>query len=106
MVTLVRRLSSAAALIVIAAACASGSPPVAEQSPSPLEGGQGLIAYVAANGIGVTLSSAQQAACKRNGLDVHLRDARQVTGDTFGPRGTSDKGASDKSASDKATPAA
>src|SRR6478672_13535468 len=38
-----------------------------------------------ANGIGVTLSSAQEAACKRNGLDVHLRDARQVTGDTFGP---------------------
>jgi cyclopropane-fatty-acyl-phospholipid synthase len=38
-----------------------------------------------ANGIGVTLSSAQEAACKRNGLDVHLRDARDVTGDTFGP---------------------
>jgi cyclopropane-fatty-acyl-phospholipid synthase len=38
-----------------------------------------------ANGIGVTLSSAQEAACKRNGLDVHLRDARQVTGDTYGP---------------------
>jgi cyclopropane-fatty-acyl-phospholipid synthase len=36
-------------------------------------------------GLGVTLSSAQEAACKRNGLDVHLRDARQVTGDTFGP---------------------
>src|SRR4051794_25387832 len=38
-----------------------------------------------ATGVGVTLSSAQQAACKRHGLDVHLRDARQVTGDTFGP---------------------
>ena len=38
-----------------------------------------------AKGLGVTLSSAQAAACKRNGLDVHLRDARQVTGDTFGP---------------------
>ena len=38
-----------------------------------------------AKGVGVTLSSAQAAACKRNGLDVHLRDARQVTGDTFGP---------------------
>jgi cyclopropane-fatty-acyl-phospholipid synthase len=38
-----------------------------------------------ATGLGVTLSSAQQAACQRNGLDVHLRDARQVTGDTFGP---------------------
>jgi cyclopropane-fatty-acyl-phospholipid synthase len=38
-----------------------------------------------ATGVGVTLSSAQAAACKRNGLDVHMRDARQVTGDTFGP---------------------
>src|SRR2546423_9059756 len=38
-----------------------------------------------AHGIGVTLSSAQQAACRRNGLDVHLRHALQVTGDTFGP---------------------
>jgi cyclopropane-fatty-acyl-phospholipid synthase len=38
-----------------------------------------------ATGVGVTLSSAQAAACKRNGLDVHLRDARQVTGDSFGP---------------------
>ncbi|MEA2423306.1 MAG: cyclopropane-fatty-acyl-phospholipid synthase [Thermoleophilaceae bacterium] len=38
-----------------------------------------------ATGLGVTLSSAQAAACKRNGLDVHLRDARQVTGDSFGP---------------------
>src|SRR3954453_9227508 len=38
-----------------------------------------------ATGVGVTLSSAQLEACKRNGLDVHLKDARQVTGDTFGP---------------------
>jgi cyclopropane-fatty-acyl-phospholipid synthase len=38
-----------------------------------------------ATGMGVTLSSAQAAACKRHGLDVHLRDARQVTGDSFGP---------------------
>jgi cyclopropane-fatty-acyl-phospholipid synthase len=38
-----------------------------------------------AEGVGVTLSSAQAEACRRNGLDVHLRDARQVTGDTFGP---------------------
>jgi cyclopropane-fatty-acyl-phospholipid synthase len=36
-------------------------------------------------GVGVTLSSAQAAACRRHGLDVHLRDARQVTRDTFGP---------------------
>jgi cyclopropane-fatty-acyl-phospholipid synthase len=38
-----------------------------------------------ATGVGVTLSSAQLEACKRNGLDVHLKDARQVTKDTFGP---------------------
>jgi cyclopropane-fatty-acyl-phospholipid synthase len=37
-----------------------------------------------ATGVGVTLSSAQHDACRRNGLDVHLRDAREVTGDTFG----------------------
>ena len=38
-----------------------------------------------AEGIGVTLSSAQLAACRRHGLDVHLSDARLVTRDTFGP---------------------
>src|SRR4051812_36885716 len=36
-------------------------------------------------GVGVTLSSAQAAACRRHGLDVHLQDARTVTGSTFGP---------------------
>ena len=36
-------------------------------------------------GVGVTLSSAQAAACRRHGLDVHLKDARQVTRETFGP---------------------
>jgi len=36
-------------------------------------------------GVGVTLSSAQATACRRHGLDVHLRDARQVSRDTFGP---------------------
>jgi cyclopropane-fatty-acyl-phospholipid synthase len=36
-------------------------------------------------GVGVTLSSAQLAACRRHGLDVHLYDAREVTRDTFGP---------------------
>src|SRR5919197_2864110 len=35
-------------------------------------------------GVGVTLSSAQAAACRRHGLDVHMHDARQVTRDTFG----------------------
>jgi cyclopropane-fatty-acyl-phospholipid synthase len=38
-----------------------------------------------ATGVGVTLSRAQAASCRRNGLDVHLRDARRVTADTFGP---------------------
>jgi cyclopropane-fatty-acyl-phospholipid synthase len=38
-----------------------------------------------ATGVGVTLSSAQLEACRRHGLDVHLRDARTVTGETFGP---------------------
>jgi cyclopropane-fatty-acyl-phospholipid synthase len=37
------------------------------------------------SGVGVTLSSAQAAACRRHGLDVHLQDAREVTRDTFGP---------------------
>ncbi len=37
-----------------------------------------------ASGVGVTLSSAQAAACRRHGLDVHLRDAREVDRETFG----------------------
>ena len=36
-------------------------------------------------GVGVTLSSAQVAACRRHGLDVHLFDARLLTRETFGP---------------------
>ena len=36
-------------------------------------------------GVGVTLSSAQAAACRRHCLDVHLQDAREVTRDSFGP---------------------
>ena len=35
-------------------------------------------------GVGVTLSSAQAAACRRHGLDVHVADAREVTRETFG----------------------
>ncbi len=35
-------------------------------------------------GVGVTLSSAQLAACRRQGLDVHLCDARTITGESFG----------------------
>src|ERR671926_118599 len=38
-----------------------------------------------ASGVGVTLSSAQVAACRRHGLDVHLHDAREVTRESFGP---------------------
>lgn len=38
-----------------------------------------------ATGVGVTLSSAQAAACRRHGLDVHIQDARRVTAETFGP---------------------
>jgi cyclopropane-fatty-acyl-phospholipid synthase len=36
-------------------------------------------------GVGVTLSSAQVAACRRHGLDVHLYDARRLTSSSFGP---------------------
>jgi len=36
-------------------------------------------------GLGVTLSSAQVAACRRNGLDVHLFDGRLLTEASFGP---------------------
>lgn len=38
-----------------------------------------------ATALGVTLSSAQARACRRHRLDVHLRDAREVDRDTFGP---------------------
>ena len=38
-----------------------------------------------ANGVGVTLSTAQVASCRRHGLDVHLWDARCVERATFGP---------------------
>jgi len=47
----------------------------------------GLLNYIrsaGATGVGVTLSSAQVAACRRHGLDVHLHDAREVTRETFG----------------------
>jgi cyclopropane-fatty-acyl-phospholipid synthase len=36
------------------------------------------------SGLGVTLSSAQLAACRRHGLDVHLFDARALTRESFG----------------------
>ena len=47
----------------------------------------GLLAYIrerGATGVGVTLSAAQAAACRRHDLDVALMDAREVTRDTFG----------------------
>ncbi len=37
-----------------------------------------------ADGVGVTLSTAQAAACRRHGLEVHLQDARLVTTASFG----------------------
>jgi cyclopropane-fatty-acyl-phospholipid synthase len=37
-----------------------------------------------AEGVGVTLSTAQLEACRKHGLDVHLQDAREVTRETFG----------------------
>jgi cyclopropane-fatty-acyl-phospholipid synthase len=36
------------------------------------------------SGVGVTLSSAQAAACRRHGLDVQLHDARKIAPETFG----------------------
>lgn len=39
---------------------------------------------IGAEGVGVTLSTAQAAACRRNGLNVHIADALQVTPEAFG----------------------
>jgi cyclopropane-fatty-acyl-phospholipid synthase len=44
----------------------------------------GFVRSRGGTGVGVTLSSAQAAACRRQALDVHLHDARQVTCDSFG----------------------
>jgi cyclopropane-fatty-acyl-phospholipid synthase len=47
----------------------------------------GLLNYIrtrGATGVGVTLSSAQVAACRQHSLDVHLYDAREVTHESFG----------------------
>src|SRR5918999_2038829 len=46
-----------------------------------------LLEYVrrrGGSGVGVTLSSAQAAACRRHGLEVHVHDARQVSRSSFG----------------------
>ena len=37
-----------------------------------------------ATGVGLTLSSAQRAACRRYGLDVHLQDALELTREQYG----------------------
>jgi len=39
---------------------------------------------VGANGVGVTLSAAQAASCRRHGLDVRIEDARSVNEATLG----------------------
>src|SRR5271156_334236 len=46
-----------------------------------------LLAYARARGglgVGVTLSAAQMAACRRHGLEVYLEDARDVDRERFG----------------------
>lgn len=46
-----------------------------------------LLAYIRERGgigVGVTLSQAQLDACRRHGLDVHLRDAREIDHEQFG----------------------
>ncbi len=47
----------------------------------------GLLDYVrniGGTGVGVTLSSAQLAACRRHGLEVYLQDAREIDRERFG----------------------
>ena len=47
----------------------------------------GFLKYLQQNGAagtGVTLSRGQVAACRSNGLDVHLKDMRYITPDDFG----------------------
>src|SRR5579862_4532132 len=46
-----------------------------------------LLAYTRARGgigVGLTLSSAQVAACRQHGLEVHLEDAREIDREKFG----------------------
>jgi cyclopropane-fatty-acyl-phospholipid synthase len=46
-----------------------------------------LLAFIrnrGATGVGTTLSSAQAAACRRHGLDVHMADARELGPTSFG----------------------
>lgn len=39
---------------------------------------------ISVQGIGVTLSDGQARSCRKNGLDVHMMDMREITKDTFG----------------------
>ena len=39
---------------------------------------------IGAHGVGVTLSSAQAAACRKNGLDARVQDGRAIDVETFG----------------------
>ena len=39
---------------------------------------------IEADGVGVTLSQGQYAACRRNGFEVHIKDCRTITPDDFG----------------------
>ncbi len=46
-----------------------------------------LLTYVKSlgvTGVGLTLSAGQAAACRKNGLDVHLRDCRTIDREAFG----------------------
>ncbi|MBM4187518.1 MAG: methyltransferase domain-containing protein [Gemmatimonadetes bacterium] len=44
----------------------------------------GYLRSIGATGLGITLSSAQAAACRRHGLDARIHDARKLAPDTFG----------------------
>src|SRR3954469_943057 len=47
----------------------------------------GMLDYIrraGAEGVGITLSSAQVESCRKHGLDVHLFDARDLTPESFG----------------------
>lgn len=44
----------------------------------------GFVREQGGSGVGVTLSSAQAEACRRNGLDARISDARELSGESFG----------------------
>src|SRR5258705_13967857 len=55
LIALLRKVSLSTLVIVLVASCTGSGTPVAQVTPSPVEGalGQGLIAYVAGSGLGV-----------------------------------------------------